>query len=325
MAAEHTGKVDMNFQQLRTVQEAIRKKFNLTEAADVLCTSQSGVSRQIRELEEELGIEIFERYGKRLIGLTPPGRDVAQIINRLLIEKENLKGAADDHFGVVSGQLTIATTHAVARYLLPPLLADFSSRHPQVKVALHQASPGHVAQLLRDGVVDLGFVNEQLVRQSPPDLALFEAFSWSHSLVVPDGHPLLTEKNLTLDKIVEYPIITYDSSMAGRQQIDGFFNDQGLALNVVLTALDSDIIKAYVEVGLGVGIIATMAYDANRDKGLVCLDDAKLSLPNVAFLATRRGAFMRRYTVDFIQSVLPQVPHQKILEDIEKGFRSGTL
>jgi len=315
----------MNFQQLRTVREAIRKGFNLTDAANVLCTSQSGVSRQIRELEEELGVEIFERYGKRLTGLTAPGRDIAQIIDRLLVEQQNLKGAASDHFGLITGKLDIATTHAVARYLLPSVLAAFSAKYPQVKLALHQASPAQVAQLVRDGVADMGFVNDHLYQQSPSDLVLFNAFSWAHCLIVPLGHPLLDEPHLTLAHVAAYPIITYDECMTGRAQINKAFYEHGLTPNVVMTALDSDIIKAYVEVGLGIGIIAEMAYNPGRDHAVVRLNQSSLTLPNSAYLALRRGSFMRGYAISLIQSILPDIPVNKIKQAIEAGSLDSDL
>lgn len=298
----------MNFQQLRTVREAIRKGFNLTDAADVLCTSQSGVSRQIRELEEELGVQIFERYGKRLTGLTRPGQDIAPIIERLLVEQENIKEAASDHFGLITGRLDVAATHAIARYLLPPIVAAFNARYPQVTLALHQASPLQIAQMVRDGVVDMGFVNEHTYADAPPDLVLFKAFSWSNSLILPVGHPLLTDPHVTLEKIAAYPIVTYDESMTGRDQINQAFYDQGLTPNVVLTAVDSDIIKTYVEAGVGIGIIAEIACDADRDRGLVSLthiDQAPLTKPNTAFLAARRGVFMRGYAISLINGILP--------------------
>lgn len=297
----------MNFQQLRTVREAIRKGFNLTDAADVLCTSQSGVSRQIRELEEELGVQIFERYGKRLTGLTRPGRDIAPIIERLLVEQENIKEAANDHFGLITGRLDVAATHAIARYLLPPIVAAFNTRYPQVTLALHQASPLQVAQMVRDGVVDIGFVNEHTYADSPSDLVLFRAFGWSHCLILPAGHPLLSDPHLTLEKIAAYPIVTYDESMTGRDQINQAFYAQGLTPNVVLSAVDSDIIKAYVEAGVGIGIIAEIAYDPSRDRGLVSIthvERSPLTEPNTAFLAVRRGVFMRGYAISLINGIL---------------------
>lgn len=231
----------MNFQQLRSVREAIRKGFNLTEAADVLCTSQSGVSRQLRELEEELGVTIFERYGKRLTGLTAPGRDIARIIDRILVEKDNLKDAADEYLGFASGRLTVASTHAQSRYRLPGAVAAFRAAYPNVKLALHQTSPAQIVEMVRDGRADLGFATESLSKQS--DFALFRAYTWWHRVVVPVGHPLAEIDNPTLVDIAKYPIITYEEGMTGRGRINQAFFDQGVTPNIVLTAIDSDVIK----------------------------------------------------------------------------------
>lgn len=305
----------MNFQQLRAVREAIRKGFNLTEAADVLCTSQSGVSRQLRELEEELGVAIFERHGKRLIGLTAPGRDIARIIERILVEKDNLKDAADEYLGFASGRLTVASTHAQSRYRLPKVVAAFRDAYPNVKLALHQTSPAQIVEMVRDGRADLGFATESLAKQS--DFALFKAYTWWHRVVAPIGHPLTQVENPTLVDIAQYPIITYEEGMTGRGKINQAFFDQGVAPNIVLTAIDSDVIKTYVEQGLGIGIVAEMAYSAERDKGIACLKQGNLIPPNIASIAVRRGTFLRGYAIAFIQMLRPDLSSEAIREAVE--------
>ncbi|WP_437883848.1 LysR substrate-binding domain-containing protein [Pseudomonas sp. LRF_L74] len=305
----------MNFQQLRSVREAIRKGFNLTEAADVLCTSQSGVSRQLRELEEELGVAIFERHGKRLTGLTAPGRDIARIIERILVEKDNLKDAADEYLGFASGRLTVASTHAQSRYRLPNAVAAFREAFPNVKLALHQTSPAQIVEMIRDGRADLGFATESLSKQS--DFALFKAYSWWHRVVVPVGHPLTQVENPSLVDIAAYPIITYEEGMTGRGRINQAFYDQGVTPNIVLTAIDSDVIKTYVELGLGIGIVAEMAFNPERDKGIICLNQGNLIPPNIASIAVRRGTFLRGYAIAFIQTLIPDLSADAIRAEVE--------
>lgn len=311
------GGLTMNFQQLRSVREAINKGFNLTEAADVLCTSQSGVSRQIRELEEELGVEIFVRHGKRLVGLTPPGHDIARIIDRLLVERGNLKAAVDEYLNVEAGSLVVGATHAQARYRLPRIIAAFRNSFPEVTLALHQAAPAQIVQLLQQGKVDIGFATESLAGQS--DFVLFRAYTWSHRVIVPAGHPLIEVAEPTLKDIARYPIITYEDGMTGRSRINQAFSDAGVTPHVVLTAIDSDVIKTYVELGLGVGIMAEMAYNAERDKGLVCLPQGGLIPPNTAHIAVRRGSFLRGYAIAFIQQVIPSLSAEEIKAALEGG------
>lgn len=305
----------MNFQQLRSVREAIRKGFNLTEAAEVLCTSQSGVSRQLRELEEELGVSIFERHGKRLTGLTAPGRDIARIIERILVEKDNLKDAADEYLGFASGRLTVASTHAQSRYRLPKAVAAFREAFPNVKLALHQTSPAQIVEMVRDGRADLGFATESLSKQS--DFALFQAYTWWHRVVVPVGHPLTEINNPSLVDIAKYPIITYEEGMTGRGRINQAFYDQGVTPNIVLTAIDSDVIKTYVELGMGIGIVAEMAYNPERDNGIICLVQDNLIPPNIASIAVRRGTFLRGYAIAFIQTLIPELSADAIRTAVE--------
>ena len=294
----------MNFQQLRSVCEAARQGFNLTLVAEALHTSQPGVSRQIRELEDELGIEIFERAGKRLTRLTPPGQTVLPIILRLLQEAENLKRAGADFAQQGRGTLTIAATHSQARYALPAAVRDFSARHPEVVLRIHQGSPKQVAELLLAGEADLGVATEALADYA--DLVALPSYQWTHSVIVPSGHSLALDAEqghaLTLTRLAEFPVITYEPGYTGRSHIDAAFERQGLGFNLVLSAMDADVIKTYVELGMGVGIIAAIAFDETRDSGLRAIDARHLFASNMTRVALKRGSFPRAYVYDFIET-----------------------
>ena len=294
----------MNFQQLRSVREAIRQGFNLTEVAEVLHTSQPGVSRQIRELEDELGIEIFVRAGKRLTGLTPPGQTVLPIIERLLQEADNLKRAGDDYASAGRGVLTIAATHSQARYALPPAVRDFSAMHPEVSLRLHQGSPKQVAELLLAGEADIGVATEALADYA--ELVALPSYQWTHCVIVPPGHAIASDAErgvpLTLERLAQFPIITYEPGYTGRSHIDDAFRRQGIGFNLVLSAMDADVIKTYVDLGMGVGIIAGMAFDPARDSHLRAVDARHLFASNMTRVALRRGSFLRSYVYDFIRA-----------------------
>lgn len=297
----------MNFQQLRAVREAVRRGFNLTAAAEALHTSQPGVSRQIRELEDELGIVVFERAGKRLTGLTEPGRAVLPIVERLLLEAENLERAGADYAAQRRGTLTIAATHSQARYALPPVVRDFCAAYPQVQLRLHQGSPRQVAQLLLAGEADIGVATEALAGYE--QLVALPSWRWTHLVVVPHGHALAPLAGrgdaLTLEQLAGFPLITYEPGYTGRTHIDEAFARRGLAPNLVLSAMDADVIKTYVELGMGVGIIAAMAYDEQRDAALAAIDARHLFASNMTRVAVRRGAFLRGYAFDFIRAFAP--------------------
>lgn len=305
----------MNFQQLRSVREAARRGYNLTEVANVLFTSQPGVSRQIRELEEELGVEIFERNGKRLTGLTPPGKGILTIIESLLLEAENLQQAAQEYSGQTSGTLSIATTHTQARYALPKVVQTFRSAFPDVRIALQQSSPEHIAEWVISGKADIGIATEGLSRFE--ELISFPCYSWNHVVVVPEGHALLEKKGISLEDLAAYPLITYDVGFTGRSHIDDAFREAGIATDIVLTAMDSDVIQQYVSLGLGVGLVASMAVEKTRSDGLHCIDAASLFAPNVTRLAVRRGAYLRSYAYEFILRFAPQLKRS----DIEKALK----
>ncbi|BBB63297.1 CysB family transcriptional regulator [Undibacterium sp. KW1] len=307
----------MNFQQLRSIREASRRGYNLTEVANVLFTSQPGVSRQIRELEEELGVDIFERNGKRLTGLTEPGKDILPIIERLLLEAENLRQAGEDYSDQSKGTLTIATTHTQARYVLPKVVQGFRQAFPEVRIALQQSSPEHIAEWVLSGKADIGIATEGLSQFK--DLASFACYEWNHVVVVPEGHPLLSKEELTLEDLSNYPLITYDVGFTGRGHIDDAFRLAGLRTDIVLTAMDSDVIQQYVALGLGVGLVASMAIEVQRAHGLRTISASHLFASNVTRLAVRRGAYLRAYTYEFIQQFAPNLDRDEVRQAVSEN------
>lgn len=294
----------MNFQQLRAVREAVRCGFNLTDVAGVLHTSQPGISRQIRELEDELGVDIFVRAGKRLTRLTPPGEAVLPIVERLLLEADNLKRVGDDFNAQSTGRLSIAATHSQARYALPTVVRDFREMYPNVSLLLHQGSPKQVAEMLLSGEADIGVATEALAHYEP--LVALPCYRWTHSVVVPPGHELLDVSGpITLEQLAKHPIITYEAGYTGRAHIDDAFTKAGLHPDIVLSAMDADVIKTYVELGMGVGIVASIAFDAERDRTLRALDARHLFEVNLTRLAIRRGTWLRGYVYAFIEAFAP--------------------
>jgi LysR family cys regulon transcriptional activator len=301
----------MNFQQLRSIRETVRQNFNLTDVANVLFTSQPGVSRQIRELEEELGIDIFERNGKRVTGLTEPGKDVLPIIERLLQEAENLQKVGQEYSGKTAGTLVIATTHTQARYVLPHVVQDFRRTFPEVRISLRQSSPEHIAEWVLSGKADIGLATEGLKQFD--GLTSFPCYQWNHVVVVPNTHPLLEKNEISLEDLAAYPLITYDQGFTGRSHIDEAFAQKGIAPDIVLTAMDSDVIQQYVSLELGVGIVASMAAEDNLKPGLMAITAEHLFSPNTTRVAVRNGAFLRQYMIDFILRLAPALKSEKLL------------
>ncbi len=302
----------MNLQQLRAVRETAHQNFNLTLVAGVLHTTQPAISRQIRELEQELGVEIFTRRGKRLTGHTAAGREIAAIVERLLQEQANLRTAAADFRSRDAGELVVATTHTQARYALPRVVAQFRKKFPQVKLAFHQAEPQRIVDAVRSGEADIGIATESLARAT--DLLSFPCYTWNHVVVVPAAHPLAVTGRLTLEDLARYPIVTYEVIFTGRPHIDEAFARAGVQPDIVLTALDSDVIKTYVREGLGIGIIAAMAFDERTDSDLRALDAAHLFASNVTRLAIRRGVELRSYVYDFIELFAPTLTRATITQ-----------
>lgn len=299
----------MNFQQLRSTREAVRRGFNLTDVAAVLHTSQPAISRQIRELEDELGVELFVRSGKRLMGLSEPGRTVLPFIERMLLDAGNLRRVGDEFVAQKNGRLSIAATHSQARYALPPVVQEFRTRFPGVVLHLHQGSPRQVAEMLLSEEVDVGIATEALDQYS--DLLALPSYRWTHCVIVPLNHPLL-DVPLSVQALSAYPLITYEAGFTGRSHIDEAFAREGLVHNIVLSAMDADVIKTYVELGLGVGIVASIAYEEERDTRLRAIDAGSLFGVNLTKLAVRRGSFLRGYTLDFIESFAPSLNRQVV-------------
>ena len=289
----------MKLRQLQYVIEVINNGMNVTAAADKLFTSQPGVSSQIKRLEQELGITIFERSGKHLNGLTPEGSKLVGRFRNILDEVANVKQLAEDFSHPDSGMLSIATTHTQARYVLPPVITEFRQRYPNVQLQINQGTPEQIASLTDSGEADIGIATEAL--ELFDNLILLPCYRWNRCIMVPQDHPLAGQDSLILESIAQYPIITYTFGIADRSVINQAFKSQGLELNVVLTAADAEVIKAYVRNGLGIGIVARMAYDQSQDQDLVVLDAGELFNSSVTSLAIRKNAVIREYVYEFIQ------------------------
>ncbi|MGC8808220.1 MAG: CysB family HTH-type transcriptional regulator [Thiomonas sp.] len=310
----------MNLHQFRFLQEAVRRKLNLTEAARALHTSQPGVSKAIIELESELGVEIFSRHGKRIRKLTEPGVEVLRSVDIILREVANLKRIGQDYAARDAGELTVAATHTQARYKLPWAIAEFRRRMPAVQVRLIQGTPEQVAQAVREERADLGLASESL--QDAPDLLTLPCYSWQHLAVVPHGHPLCERVEPTLAELATYPLVTYEPTFAGRRQIDAAFAHAELQPQIVLEALDSDVLKTYVELGLGVGLIAEMAISPERDTGLRALPVGHLFGQQLTRVAFKRGVLQRNFVPLFTELISPRLP-RKLVEQTLRGELDG--
>ena len=300
----------VNLQQLKYLCAVVDHGLNVSDAAEALYTSQPGISKQIRQLEDELGVEVFVRQGKRLSQLTPAGTIVIATARRALVEIGNLKRVADEFRSEDEGELAIATTHTQARYVLPKVLKAFAARYPKVRLVLRQGNPRQVAEQTANGDADLGIATEALTEY--PMLATLPCYDWNRVVIVPKAHPLASIKSLTLEAIARYPIVTYDSAFTGRTQTNAAFAEKGLTPNVVLTALDADVIKTYVALGMGVGIVAQMAYDPSRDGEFACLDASHLFAPSTTRVALRRNVFLRGYAYAFISLFAPQFDRRAV-------------
>jgi LysR family cys regulon transcriptional activator len=294
----------VNLQQLRYLCAVVDNGMNVSTAAEVLFTSQPGISKQIRQLEEELGVPIFVRQGKRLAALTAGGEVIVATARRAMQELTNLKRVGAEFQAEDTGTLAIATTHTQARYVLPQVLTRFSERYPKVRLLLHQGNPIQVAQQTSRGEVDVGIATEALADY--PELVTLPCYTWNRCVLVPRGHPLAAGAPLTLEALARYPIVTYDFSFTGRSAINAAFAAKGLTPNVVLSALDSDVIKTYVAAGFGVGIVAQMAWDPVRDAQFDRLEAAHLFAASTTRLALRRGVYLRGFVYDFINLFAPQ-------------------
>jgi LysR family cys regulon transcriptional activator len=310
----------MKLQQLRYLCETANHNMNLSRAAKNLHTSQPAISKQIQLLEEELGVEIFLRNGKRIVRITPPGEQIIKIATRMLRDADNLKRIAQEFTDEAGGTLTIATTHTQARYALPPVIKRFTARYPKVKLILRQGNPMQISSLVSSGEADIAIATEAI--EHFQELVMLPCYEWNRCVVVPPKHPLLKLKKLTLEAINQYPIITYDFAFTGRSKINQAFARKGLEPNVVLTAIDSDVIKTYVELGLGIGILANMAFDVKRDKQLKSIDASHLFEPSTTRIGISRNSYIRGYVFDFIEMFAPHLDHATIQAKL-KNPQSG--
>lgn len=302
----------MKIRQLHYIQEVARRGLNVTAAAEALFTSQPGVSKQIRLLEDELGVDIFVRNGKHLSEITPAGQRILDYAQRLLGEVENIKNIAEEFRDTDRGDLSIATTHTQARYALPPVIQKFRSRFPKVTMHLHQGSPPQIAKLASDGQADFAIATEAL--ELFDDLVMLPCYHWNRVVLVRPDHPLAQTSKLDLRDLAAHPIITYTFGFTGRSKLDQAFAAHGLRPDVVLTAVDADVIKTYVRLGLGAGIVADLAYDPKEDKDLVALRADHLFEHSTTHIGFRRSMFLRGYMYDFIATFAPHLTRELIDE-----------
>lgn len=300
----------MKLQQLRYLTAIIRNNLNISAAAESLYTSQPGISKQLRLLEEELGVELFSRNGKHLTEVTPIGRQIIAKAENILREVNNIQILAEEYRDDRRGSLSIATTHTQARYALPPVIKVFRERYPAVTLQVHQGSPTQIAELVQSGEVDFAIATEAM--ELFEDLVMMPCYVWQRCVLVPCGHPLAELERLTLQDVARYPLVTYVFGFTGRSQLDEAFRGAQLKPNVAFTATDADVIKTYVRLGMGVGIVARMAYDPLYDRDLVRLDAGHLFAANVTKIGFRRGTFLRCYMYDFIEIFSPHLTRERV-------------
>jgi len=321
----------MKLQQLRYAWEVARRDLNVSATAESLFTSQPGISKQLRLLEDELGLQIFARNGKHLTEITPAGKGILDAAGRILAEVDNIRRIADEHSDKERGSLSIATTHTQARYALPAVIRRFIQKYPKVSLHMHQGTPMQISEMASDRKVDFAIATEALELFS--DLIMLPCYRWNRAIVVPKGHELERVKPLTLEAVARFPIVTYVFGFTGRSQLDQAFNAKGLSPQVVFTATDADVIKTYVGLGLGIGIIARMAYNPETDLDLSALDASHLFEPSVTKIGFRRGTFLRRYMYDFMEIFAPHLTRERVdaaiaagdKEEIERIFEPVTL
>lgn len=306
----------MKLQQLRFLREVVRCGLNVSAAAESLFTAQPGISNQIKLLESELGVQIFERSGKRFVGVTEPGRIVVDLAERVLREVENIRRVGSEYSKETKGSLAIATTHTQARYALPMAIKAFRARYPDVTLQLRQGSPTQIAEMVVSGGADLAIATEAIHLYD--ELIMLPCYEWNRCVVAPPGHPILDVQPLTLEAIAAHPIVTYDFAFAGRSVVNDAFAERHLKPQVVLTAIDSDVIKTYVELGLGIGLLAAMAFDPVRDSGLRAVDAAHLFAPSTTRIGIRRGTYLRGYVYAFIELFAPHLNEMAVRAAMEE-------
>ncbi len=306
----------MKLQQLRYIWEVAHHDLNVSATAQSLFTSQPGISKQIRLLEDELGVEIFARSGKHLTHITPAGEVILDLAGEILRKSESIKRVAQEFSDETSGTLSIATTHTQARYVLPSIIRDFMTRYPDVSLQMQQGTPVQIAQMAAEGEVDFAIATEALNHFN--DLITLPCYRWNRCIVVPRDHPLAKVKKPTLEAVAEHPIVTYTFGFTGRSKLDEAFSSRDLTARVVFTAVDADVIKTYVRLGLGIGIIAGLAYDPVLDDDLVKIDAGHLFASSVTSLAFRKGTFLRGYMHEFIHDLAPHLDRELVQEALSR-------
>lgn len=309
----------MKLQQLRYIWEVARHDLNVSVTAQSLYTSQPGISKQIRLLEDELGVEIFSRSGKHLTRITPAGEAILRIAGEILRKVDSIKQVAQEFSDEHKGSLSIATTHTQARYALPPVISEFIRRYPDVSLHMHQGTPIQISEMAADGTVDFAVATEAL--ELFGDLIMMPCYVWNRAVVVRKNHPLAQVSHLTLEELSKQPLVTYTFGFTGRSKLDDAFINAGLTPRVVFTATDADVIKTYVKLGLGVGIIARMAC-RDLDPDLVALDASHLFEPSITKIGFRKGTFLRGFMYDFIEQFAPHLTKAVVDEAVERHTRS---
>ncbi|GAA5523616.1 HTH-type transcriptional regulator CysB [Microbulbifer aestuariivivens] len=299
----------MKLQQLRYIWEVAHHDLNVSATAQSLFTSQPGISKQIRLLEDELGVEIFARSGKHLTRVTPAGEAILKTAGEILRKVDNIRQVAQEFSNDQKGSLSIATTHTQARYALPPVIKSFISRYPEVSLHMHQGTPMQISEMAADGTADFAIATEALELFS--DLVMMPVYRWNRCLLVPKDHPLCQVSKLTLEEVAQFPIVTYVFGFTGRSKLDEAFLERGLSPKVVFTAADADVIKTYVRLGLGIGIVADMAVD-EADEDLVALDASSLFESSVTKIGFRKGIFLRGFMYEFIQQFAPHLTRELV-------------
>lgn len=307
----------MKLQQLRYIWEVAHHDLNVSATAQSLFTSQPGISKQIRLLEDELGVEVFARSGKHLTHVTPAGEVILELAGEILRKADSIKRVAQEFSNERSGTLSIATTHTQARYVLPGIIKEFIASYPDVSLQMQQGTPMQIAEMAAEGSVDFAIATEALELFS--DLIMLPCFRWNRCIVVPRNHPLAQMDKLTLEAVAAHPIVTYTFGFTGRSKLDDAFNSLGLTPKVIFTAVDADVIKTYVRLGLGIGIIAGLAYDHDLDADLVKLDASHLFASSVTSLGFRKGTFLRGYMYDFIVELAPHLTRDIVQEALSRS------
>lgn len=300
----------MKLQQLRYIWEVAHHDLNVSQTAQVLYTSQPGISKQIRLLEDELGVEIFARSGKHLTRVTPAGESILKIAGEILRKVDNIKQVAQEFSDDSRGSLSLATTHTQARYALPQVIQDFMEEFPNVALHMHQGTPMQIAEMAANGTADFAIATEAIETFS--DLVMFPCYRWNRSVVVPKSHPLAHRSTITIEELASFPLVTYVFGFTGRGKLDEAFSSKGLVPKVVFTAADTDVIKTYVRLGLGVGIVASMSVEPDVDSDLVAIDASHLFEASVTKVGIRKGTFMRSYMYRFIEKFAPHLNRELV-------------